>query len=173
MKVAFIDRDGTLIVGPRLLQEDPPLYDEILCIDQLQILPGVEEGLRALMNAGYLLVMVTNQEGLGSDTFPCEAFEMVQEELQNRLKVKGIAFAEVFLCPHLPEENCICRKPLTGLVDDYLQANDVDRTTSLVIGDRISDEEFACNIGCAFIRAVADKQFPLKEIQLFLSACSS
>ncbi len=167
-KVTFIDRDGTLIVGPRLVSSDPIVYDEILSVDQLTILPGVFRGLALLRDAGYELVMVTNQEGLGQAYFPEQGFARVQEELLLRLTKKGIRFANIFICPHVPSEQCFCRKPKTDLVASYFAQNDIDQSRSLMIGDRESDEEFARNIGVRFIKAYADVRFPLQEIRSFL-----
>ena len=173
MKVAFIDRDGTLIVGPKLLQEEPPLYDEIIRIDQLQILPGVYEGLNELSDAGYTLVMVTNQKGLGSETFPLKGFEHVQRDLLRRLEKRNIRFERIFICPHLPSEECSCRKPNTGLVDVFIQEQEIDLDASLMIGDEKTDEEFSRRIGANFIKAASNKRFPANEIRQFLSNSSS
>jgi len=173
MKVAFIDRDGTLIAGPKLLQEEPPLYDEIVRIDQLQILPGVYEGLKDLSDADYTLVMVTNQEGLGSEAFPLKGFENVQKEILKRLERRNIRFDQIFICPHLPNEECSCCKPNTGLVDAFIQEREIDLDASLMIGDEKTDEEFSRRIGVNFIKAVPNKRFPANEIRQFLSNSSS
>ena len=173
MKIAFIDRDGTLIVGPKLLQKEPPLYDEIVRIDQLQILPGVYEGLKELSDAGYTLVMVTNQEGLGSEAFSLKGFENVQRELLRRLEKRNIRFESICICPHLPSEECSCRKPNTDLVDAYIQEQEIDLDASLMIGDEKTDEEFSRRIGANFIKAASNKRFPANEIRQFLSNSSS
>lgn len=169
-KVAFIDRDGTLIVGPRLLKNNPPLYEEILQIEQLQILPGAIEGLRILRDAGYELVMVSNQAGLGSVGFPEEGFLRVQTELLRRLSLEGIVFSRIYICPHLALDQCTCRKPKTGLVDRYRSDEAIDIKRSLMIGDRETDATFAQAIGVKFIRAGSDTYFPKNDIETFLSS---
>lgn len=137
-KYAFLDRDGTLIFEP----QDTFQVD---CIEVLQILPGVIEGLKELFNAGFSFVMVTNQNGIGTVSFPEEDFEVPQRKLLEILRKEGIVFERVFVCPHFPKDNCICRKPKTALVDDFMSK--VDKESSFMLGDRDTDKEFAKNIG--------------------------
>jgi len=153
MKVAFLDRDGTLLW-------EPPETEQIDSLAKLRVLPGVVEGLAALRRQGYALAMVSNQDGLGTPLFPREAFDAPQAEFVRQLAEHGVAFDEVLVCPHLSKDNCACRKPRTGLVDDYLQRAGVDRAESLVIGDRETDREFAKNLGIRFVRMETNGQFP-------------
>lgn len=153
MKIAFLDRDGTLI-------REPPGTRQVDRLDALRILPGVREGLLALTQAGYQLVMVSNQDGVGTRSFPRRSFAIPQRALLKQLKEDGIVFRDVFLCPHLPKDRCGCRKPRTGLVKDFLKRNAIDLRSSLVIGDRDTDEEFAGNIGVRFVRMETNARFP-------------
>lgn len=153
MNIALIDRDGTLLW-------EPPETEQIDSLAKLRVLPGVFEGLAALKARGYELVMVSNQDGLGTPSFPRESFETPQAEFIGQLKERGIEFSEVFLCPHLPEDGCACRKPRTGLVDEYLRRAGVDLDSSLMIGDRRGDEDFARNIGVRFVRTATNGRFP-------------
>lgn len=172
-KVAFIDRDGTLIVGPTFIGPDSELYEEILRIDQLTILPDVFQGLRTLQDASYELVMVTNQDGLGEAHFPREKFDLVQAEFIKRCAEEGIEFAHVFICPHRKSKACSCRKPALGMVLSYLEETPIDRSLSVVIGDRDSDAEFARNVGVRFFRAIQDEGFPIQALNLFLYSPTS
>lgn len=143
-KVVFLDRDGTLIVEPPDMQIDS--------LEKLELIPGVLQGLKLLVNRGYELVMVTNQDGLGGPGFPQEHFEAPQRKLLKIFEGEGIRFAHIFVCPHTANENCACRKPKIGLVQEYLAANLIDRSRSFMIGDRQTDVEFGNTLGCKTIR---------------------
>ncbi|HZE87799.1 MAG TPA: histidinol-phosphatase, partial [Methylomirabilota bacterium] len=141
-KYAFLDRDGTLIFEP----QDTYQIDSI---KKFKILDGVIQGLTLLKNQGYKLVMVTNQDGLGTDSFPKVAFQLAQNTLLGILKKEGIIFSDIFICPHFSSDQCRCRKPKTGLVTSLL--NNIDKKNSLVCGDRNTDKEFAKNLGINFV----------------------
>ncbi len=152
-KIAFIDRDGTLIYEPQ------DTY-QIDTLEKLKILPGAIESLRRIQNNGYKLVLVSNQDGLGTPSFPAEAFEAVENALLDILKKQGITFYRIFTCPHLPEDNCICRKPKTGLLDDFLNEEPIDYEKSFFVGDRESDMELAKNIGVRAYQIETNTPFP-------------
>lgn len=139
-KVVFLDRDGTLIREPRDRQVDS--------LAKLELLPGVISGLKILLDRGYSLVMVSNQDGLGTLRYPREKFQEVQGKLLTLLKGEGIAFKGIFICPHLKSNCCECRKPETGLLRRFLKRTRVDLRRSFVLGDRESDMQFAQNLGC-------------------------
>lgn len=143
-KYAFLDRDGTLIF-------EPPGTRQIDSVDKLRLLDGVADGLRLLLREGYKLVLVSNQDGLGTESFPRAAFAEAHGEMLRLLGREGIQFEREFICPHLPEDGCACRKPLTGLVDGFLRDAGVDAGRSFVCGDRESDRQFAMNIGVRFM----------------------
>lgn len=143
-KYAFIDRDGTLIFEP----QDTFQIDSI---EKLKILGGVIRGLKELKRLGYELIMITNQDGLGTKSFPYANFEAPQNRLLSIFEDNGIKFKKIFICPHLPAQCCDCRKPKTGLVRKFLKRNPPDRTNSFVCGDRETDRQFAKNIGVKFI----------------------
>lgn len=152
-KVAFIDRDGVLIYEPLDTQQ-------IDSLDKLQILPGVTETLKVLVEQDYKLVMVSNQDGLGTKSFPKKDFEVVQNKLLELLKNEGIVFYAIFICPHFEKDNCKCRKPKVGILGDFLKKNSIDYKKSFMVGDRKSDEEFAKNLGIKFIKVVPNSAFP-------------
>jgi imidazoleglycerol-phosphate dehydratase/histidinol-phosphatase len=135
----FIDRDGTLI-------EEPP-DEQVDAFEKLRLLPGVIPALLRLRDAGYRFVMVTNQDGLGTEAFPTARFEGPQQLLLQVLESQGIAFDEVLVCPHRADDGCDCRKPATRLVDGYVARKPIDHARSCVIGDRATDLELAARLG--------------------------
>jgi imidazoleglycerol-phosphate dehydratase/histidinol-phosphatase len=145
--ILFVDRDGTLI--------EEPASEQIDRIEQLRLLPGVIAALQAFTRAGYRLVMVSNQDGLGSERYPRAAFDEVQQFLLQLLASQDIHFDAVLICPHFAHEACSCRKPLTGLVSELWAQPQIDRERSCMIGDRDTDLEFARNLGirAALVRA--------------------
>lgn len=137
-KILFVDRDGTIIEEP----ED----EQIDTFEKLQLVPGVIPALLDLQNSGYRLIMVSNQDGLGTPSFPEENFRKPHALLMSILKSQGVLFEDVLVCPHFSNEGCSCRKPNLGLVQKYLR-QDFNRDDSYVIGDRTSDASMAHNMG--------------------------
>jgi imidazoleglycerol-phosphate dehydratase/histidinol-phosphatase len=144
----FIDRDGTLIEEP----ED----EQVDSFEKLRFMPGVVPALLALQAGGFRLVMVTNQDGLGSDAFPRERFEAPHALMMQLFESQGIRFDAVLVCPHLPADGCDCRKPRTRLVDEFLAGAPMDPARSFVIGDRDTDLELARNLGIGALRILRD-----------------
>lgn len=147
-KVLFVDRDGTLIEEPGDFQVDR--------LDKVRLLPGVIPSLLELRRAGFRLAMVSNQDGLGTDSFPRADFEQVQEHVIGIFGSQGVEFDEVFICPHTAADNCGCRKPRTGLLTRYLASTSIDPDRSAVIGDRDTDMQLAENLGIRGIRVTPD-----------------
>jgi imidazoleglycerol-phosphate dehydratase / histidinol-phosphatase len=143
----FIDRDGTLI--------EEPADEQVDRLDKIRLLPGVFAALARLRQAGYQLVMVSNQDGLGTEAYPRAAFEQVQEFLLRLFASQGIEFEAVFICPHRPQQQCACRKPRIGLVQEYLRQQPIDLARSAMIGDRDSDVEFGRALGIRALRVRA------------------
>ncbi|MBT8086880.1 MAG: bifunctional histidinol-phosphatase/imidazoleglycerol-phosphate dehydratase HisB, partial [Gammaproteobacteria bacterium] len=138
-KILFIDRDGTLIEEPDDNQVD--------AVEKIKLVSGVIPSLLELSRHGYRFVMVSNQDGLGTESFPQRDFDVCHAHTLDLFGSQGITFDEIFICPHRPEDECDCRKPRTGLLTRYLAATDIDLAASAVIGDRSSDMELAERIG--------------------------
>ncbi|HEV7231083.1 MAG TPA: histidinol-phosphatase, partial [Bacteroidia bacterium] len=150
-KVLFIDRDGTIL-------REPPVTFQIDKLDQLEFLPGVIRNLYKIAQLKiFEFVMVSNQDGMGTKSFPRDAFEAVQSKMLDILRGEGIEFNEVHIDNSLPEENKPTRKPGTGMLGKYTNG-DYDLKNSFVIGDRKTDIRLALNLGCGsvFIRNYED-----------------
>jgi histidinol-phosphate aminotransferase len=151
-KYAFIDRDGTLIFEPR----DTFQIDSI---EKLKVLEGVIQGLKELTEQGYELIMVSNQDGLGTTSFPKADFEEPQNKMLSIFEENGIKFTRIFICPHMASKNCGCRKPKTNLVNKLLKESLLDKSNSFVCGDREADKLFAKNLGIKFISMPTNGDF--------------
>ena len=144
-KVLFIDRDGTLI------KEAPPSF-QIDSFEKLRFFPGVFQYLsKILKEFDFEIVMVSNQDGLGTDSFPHADFEPVHQFIIDAFKGEGVSFSEIFIDPSLPSENSPNRKPGTGMLVKYLNNVEYDLEGSFVIGDRLTDIQLAKNIGAGCI----------------------
>ncbi len=138
-KVLFIDRDGTLIFEPEDFQID--------AFEKLKFLPGMIRFLgKIARETDFELVMVSNQDGLGTASFPEETFHPVQDFILQTLENEGIVFSEVFVDRSFARDNLPTRKPNTGLLEKYF-SDEYDRKNSFVIGDRETDVQLAKNLG--------------------------
>lgn len=139
-KALFIDRDGTLVI-------EPPVDYQLDSLEKLTFYPGVFQFLSRIANElEYELVMVTNQDGLGTVSFPEATFWPAHNKMMEALENEGIHFSSVLIDRTFPEEHAITRKPRTGLLTDYISGT-YDLANSFVIGDRITDVQLAENLG--------------------------
>ncbi len=143
-KLLFVDRDGTIIVEPEDFQID--------AFDKLAFVDGAIAALRQLRQHGYELVLISNQDGLGTGSFPQAKFDGPHTLMRRILAGEGVEFADERICPHLPDAGCDCRKPAVGLVRDFLADDTWSRGASAVIGDRDTDVTFAGNLGVQGLR---------------------
>ena len=140
-RILFIDRDGTII--------REPADEQIDSFDKLRFVPDVIRNLAFIREKlDFRFVMVSNQDGLGTQAFPEDTFWPVHNFILQTLADEGITFDDILIDPHFPEDNAPTRKPNTGLVEKYMNDPEYDIEHSYVIGDRETDRTFARNIGC-------------------------
>ena len=140
-RLLFIDRDGTLI--------KEPADEQIDSFEKLEFVEGVFRNLGFIRkNLDFEFVMVSNQDGLGTDSFPEDTFWPVHNFILQTLKGEGIEFDNILIDRHFPEDNHPCRKPGTGMLTEYINNPEYDLTNSYVIGDRETDAQLAANLGC-------------------------
>ncbi|MBO5615479.1 MAG: bifunctional histidinol-phosphatase/imidazoleglycerol-phosphate dehydratase HisB [Prevotella sp.] len=140
-RLLFIDRDGTLI--------KEPADEQIDSFEKLEFVEGVFRNLGFIRkNLDFEFVMVSNQDGLGTDSFPEDTFWPVHNFILQTLKGEGIEFDNILIDRHFPEDNHPCRKPGTGMLTEYINNPEYDLANSYVIGDRETDAQLAANLGC-------------------------
>jgi imidazoleglycerol-phosphate dehydratase/histidinol-phosphatase len=143
-RILFIDRDGTLLVEPPDEQVDS--------LEKLELVPGVMPALLQLAEAGYEFVIVSNQDGLGTESFPTPHYEAPQQKMIDLFASQGIHFSAVHVDPHFEHQQAPTRKPGIGMVIDYLKSGELDLADSWVIGDRETDLQLAANMGIGGLR---------------------
>lgn len=139
-KYLFVDRDGTLLF-------EPPETQQIDSLEEMVILPHVISSLKRFAKGGYEIIVVTNQDHLGTPKNPRENYEQINRKLLQILKSEDVVIAAFLECPHAANADCACRKPKTGLIDNILKRGRFDRDRSIVVGDRETDIAFAENAG--------------------------
>jgi histidinol-phosphate phosphatase family protein len=130
-RAVFLDRDDTIMA------------DVVYCKDpeDVRLLPGAAEGIRSLADAGFMIVIATNQSGLGRGLFTEEELRAVNDQLRVELRARGADYDALYYCPHRPEDGCDCRKPKPGLLLRAASILGVDLHSSYCIGDRSWDVE--------------------------------
>lgn len=138
-KIIFLDRDGTIV-------KEPPITEQINSLEELEFVPCAISSMKKLYENNFKFIIVTNQDNLGTDLNPTENFEKINKKIFQILKSENIEINELFVCPHAKDDNCNCRKPKLGMIENWLINNEFDRENSYVIGDRPTDMEFADNL---------------------------
>ncbi len=158
-KVLFIDRDGTLVL-------EPPVDYQLDSLEKLEFYPKVFQYMAKIANElDYELVMVTNQDGLGTDSFPEDTFWPAQNKVISAFEKEGVVFTEVHIDKTFPHENADTRKPRTGLLTKYFNEEEYDLANSFVLGDRITDMELAKNLGAKGIFLSQDPELGANETE--------
>ena len=156
--VLFIYRYGTLIV-------EPPVTYQVDTLDQMTFLPGLLRNLYFIRkNCSFELVMVTNQDGLGTDVYPQKNFDTVQGKMLEILKGEEIQFDQIFIDKSFPEDNLPTRKPGTAMLTSYMDGS-YDMSRSFVIGDRLTDVMLAKNLGCKALLIASSVEMAGKELK--------
>ncbi|MHC1698554.1 MAG: D-glycero-beta-D-manno-heptose 1,7-bisphosphate 7-phosphatase [Geobacteraceae bacterium] len=144
-KAVFLDRDGVINVEKGYLHR----------IEDFEFLPGVPQALRLLKEAGFLLVVVTNQSGVARGFYSLETVHEIHRHLQKELAVAGVALDGFYICPHHPEHGaadsageCDCRKPLPGMIERAISDFRIDPARSFLVGDKLSDIDAGRAAGC-------------------------
>lgn len=149
MKVAFLDRDGVINYN----------YGYVGTVERFDLLPGVVEGLLKLKEAGFELIIITNQSGIGRGYFTVNDYRSLTDYYVNLLSESGIQFLDIYFCPHYKfskhveyRKECDCRKPKPGMISAALRKYEIDINSSILVGDSLSDIEAgaAANIGCLY-----------------------
>ena len=142
-RALFVDRDGTIIV-------EPPVDYQVDSLEKLEFVPGVISALNSIAELDFELVMATNQDGLGTASFPEDTFHPAHNKMLKTLAGEGVVFDDQLIDRSFPEDNAPTRKPRTGMFGKYLSA-EYDLANSYVVGDRLTDVELAWNMGAKAI----------------------
>jgi D-glycero-D-manno-heptose 1,7-bisphosphate phosphatase len=155
----FLDRDGTINVDFAYIAEP----------DLIELIPGSAEAIVRARNAGFLVVVITNQSGIGRGLIQPEAMPRIHARLDELLRPVGAKIDDYRFCVHAPEMNCDCRKPRTKLVEDAVAALGIDLSRSVFVGDRLSDVATGKSAGCAYSLLVRTGKGVQEEESLRLS----
>ena len=145
-RLALIDRDGTIIVD-KVYLSDP---------DGIEFAPGAIEGLQLLRDAGFVLVLITNQSGIARGYFDLATLGRIHDRLQSMLAAKGLRLEAIYFCPHGPDDGCDCRKPAPGMVIKAMRDLGFRPDEVVVIGDSDGDMGAAAAAGVKGVRVAAD-----------------
>jgi len=143
LKTVFVDRDGVI---------NQERSDYVKSISELEIYPNVAKNIKLLKDAGFLVVVITNQSAVNRGIVTHEMINQIHNSIQDHLKKHGTFLDGFYYCPHTPDENCNCRKPKPGLFQKAILELNIDLNSSWMIGDMDSDIEAANSIGCKAIK---------------------
>ena len=143
LKTVFLDRDGVI---------NQERSDYVKSISELEIYPNVAKNIKLLKDAGFLVVVITNQSAVNRGIVTHEMINQIHNSIQDHLKKHGTFLDGFYYCPHTPNENCNCRKPKSGLLEKAILELNIDLNSSWMIGDRDSDVEASNSIGCKAIK---------------------
>ena len=153
-KAVFLDRDGVINAD----------YGYVHTVEKFEFLPRVIEALAKLADSDYLIIIITNQSGIGRGLYTLDDFEKVMDYMDNELAGEGIVVDDVFYCSHDPDENCECRKPKPKLILDAAAEHNIDISKSWMVGDKNADVMCGKNAGCKTV-FVKDEKKPKEELK--------
>lgn len=159
-KAVFLDRDGTINVD----------VDYLSNVEGFKFLPGALEALVRLAKTDYLIIIITNQSGVGRGYFTEERLKEINTKMCCEIEKAGGRIDAIYYCPHRPEEKCTCRKPATGMIEDAKRDYNINITASFMVGDATRDVQLAINAGCIPIlvetgKAGKDGEYPAAVAQ--------
>ena len=143
LKTVFVDRDGVI---------NQERSDYVKSISELEIYPNVAKNIKLLKDAGFLVIVITNQSAVNRGIITHEIVSQIHDSIQDHLKKYGTFLDGFYYCPHTPNENCNCRKPKSGLLQQAILELNIDLNSSWMIGDSDSDIEAADSVGCKAIK---------------------
>jgi D,D-heptose 1,7-bisphosphate phosphatase len=152
-KAIFLDRDGTINVDKGYTYK----------IGDLRFVLNSILGLRKLAKSEYKLIILTNQSGIGRKYYTEEEYFAFREEMHKRLKDKGILIAAEYFCPHSSKDNCNCRKPKSGMLEQAAEDLNLDLSKCWIIGDSARDVQAGKNVGCRTIQVLTGKERPISS----------
>ncbi len=136
-RAIFLDRDGTINVDHGFVSSP----------DKFELLPHAVEGLKKMASLGFLLIIVSNQSGIGRDYYTLEDYEKVTAHMVKLLGKQGVILDDLYYCPHSPESNCACRKPATKMLDQAIHKWKIDPSKSFLVGDKETDIRAGTRVG--------------------------
>ena len=157
-KALFLDRDGIINID----------HGYVHTIEKFEFNSGIFELISLFQKAGYLIFIVTNQSGIGRGYYSLEAFNTLTDWMKEQFITHNIFIESVFHCPHTPTQDCYCRKPKVGMIQPLLEKNSLDLEHSWMIGDKVSDIEFAHNAKIGHTIAIATQK--LENAEYFFSS---
>lgn len=160
-KAVFLDRDGTINVEKEYLHE----------CDKLEFIPGVEEALALLRKKGYLLIVISNQSGVGRGYFPKEDVVRLNQYMNELLLEKQAKVDDFYFCPHVEGDNCSCRKPMTGMYEQAAREHDIDLKESYMVGDKVTDILGAEKLGCGYGLVLSGHAIEEKYLKKYEGHC--
>lgn len=149
----FLDRDGTINEEVEYLN-DP---------EALRLIPGAGKAIRLLNKAGVLAIVVTNQAGVGRGYFVEARVNAIHEQLAKQLAAHGARLDAIYYCPHHPDERCACRKPKPGMLKRAAEEHGIDLGRSFAVGDKVSDLDAGCRVGCRTVLVLTGYGIGAKE----------
>jgi len=153
-KAVFIDRDGTINVN----------YGYINNPDDFKMYPNVAKGIKLLQENGFKIIIITNQSGIARGYFSEKSLEEIHDKMKKELSKEDTGVDAIYYCPHHPDENCNCRKPKPGMLEQAIKDFDIEIKDSYIIGDRMLDVEAGKIIGCKTVLIPEDKELVKKEM---------
>jgi len=140
-KAIFLDRDGTINYDKHYVHK----------IEDWEFIPGAVEGLKLLSDEGYLLIIITNQSGISRGYYTVKELDILHNYLIKHLKERDIHITKIYFCPHHPKDDCSCRKPAQGMINQAVKELDIDLGESFCIGDKTCDIKLGKDAGCTTI----------------------